>query len=70
MIDYDLGDSAPNGLDIIEKLDISSKATLVTNRYDDTEIQKRCVSLGVKIIMILNHAIFFTLKEEIRLKWF
>ena len=50
LIDYDLGDSITNGIDFIEKFKLHNNATLVTNRYDDSEIQNRCISLGVKII--------------------
>lgn len=50
LIDYELNCGDINGLKIIEKFNLSNKATLVTNRYDDVEIQKKCVSLGVKII--------------------
>lgn len=49
-IDYDLGRHDVHGIFIIEKLKIHKSATLVTNRYDDHDIQNSCVSLGIKII--------------------
>ena len=49
MIDYELN-GIQNGLDIIDMYNISKNATLVTNRYDDLEIQSRCLASGIKII--------------------
>ncbi len=50
LIDYDLGYHLSNGLDVIEKYNIIKNAILVTNRYDDKEIQARCITSGIKII--------------------
>jgi signal transduction histidine kinase len=50
LIDYDLGSNCLNGLDVILKYTIMNQSSLVTNRYDDAEIQKRCLAMGVKII--------------------
>lgn len=50
LIDYELLNQFKNGLDLIEELRIENNSVLVTSRYDDKEIQKRALSLGVKII--------------------
>lgn len=49
LIDYELGTDC-SGLDIIKKYGIQKSAFLVTNRYDDLDVQMRAVELGVRII--------------------
>lgn len=49
LIDYDLGDQL-TGLDMIKKYHLTNNAILVTHRYDDIELQQRCIALGVQII--------------------
>lgn len=49
-IDYELGSDLSNGLAIIEKHNLIKNSTLVTNRYDDSKVQNKCVELGIKII--------------------
>jgi signal transduction histidine kinase len=50
LIDYDLGKTGEDGLDIIRRHQLQNKAVLVTNRYDDVEVHQRCVQLGVRIV--------------------
>jgi len=47
-IDYHLKNY--NGIDDIIKMFNINSATLVTNQYDDETLQKRCDSLGIKIL--------------------
>lgn len=50
LIDYDLGDNHPNGIKIIEQLNIQLCAILITNRYDDVLLQKQCTLLDIKLL--------------------
>lgn len=50
LVDYQLGDSEPSGLEFIEQNNLDSKSILVTQDFESEEIQKRCESLGVRII--------------------
>lgn len=50
LIDYELLDQNKTGLDIIEELDISKNAILVTSRYEEISIQKRANDMGLKIL--------------------
>jgi len=50
LIDYELINQSISGLDVIESLNISQHAILVTSRYDDELIQKRCEHLKMKIL--------------------
>ncbi len=58
-VDFELFGNIKNGLDIIEELDIMYRAFLVTNRYEDTDIRKKCNSLGVKLLPkgYVNHVL-------------
>ena len=48
LIDYEFINQKINGLDLIENLNL--KATLVTSRYDDVNIQEKCHKLNIKLI--------------------
>lgn len=50
LIDFELIGSHKTGLDIIQELGISSKATLVTSRYDEENLQRECGQIAVTII--------------------
>ena len=50
LIDYELIGETKNGLDVIEKLKITNNTYLVTSRYDDDNVIRRCEQLNVKII--------------------
>ena len=50
MLDYELLNSKETGLDLIEQLDLKKQATLVTSRYEESEIRERIRILGIKII--------------------
>lgn len=50
LVDYELLGFDSNGLDLVAELDICEKTVLVTSRFDDSEIRKRCDSLGVPLI--------------------
>ncbi|MFZ4402733.1 MAG: sensor histidine kinase [Pseudobdellovibrionaceae bacterium] len=49
LLDYELLGQKYNGLDISEELQLKN-AILVTSRYDDSEIRKRCQILGIQLI--------------------
>lgn len=50
LVDYELLGSQATGLDAIEELEIAETSTLVTSRYEDPLIRKRCLQLGCKIL--------------------
>jgi hypothetical protein len=50
LFDYELLGQKMNGLDIIESLNLSSNANLVTSRFEEKAVFKRCEKLGVKLI--------------------
>lgn len=50
LCDYELIGQDKTGLDVIEKMNLSNSATLVTSRYDDKEIRRRCAELNIKIL--------------------
>jgi len=50
LVDYELLNQSQNGLDIIEELGIQSNAILVTSRYEEIQIRRRCWQLGLKLI--------------------
>jgi hypothetical protein len=49
VFDYDMGEGSTTGLDIIQNYDLSSKAILLTNFYDDLTIQTEACNARVKI---------------------
>lgn len=50
LVDYELVGQKDNGLDWIEALCIADRSILVTSRYDENLVMKRCSELGVKLI--------------------
>jgi anti-sigma regulatory factor (Ser/Thr protein kinase) len=50
LIDYEFLNQNINGLDLIEKLQISDRCVLVTSRSDDPAIQKRCLAVDQKML--------------------
>ncbi len=50
LVDYELAGQIQTGLDLIESLSLTTSAVLVTSRFDEKEIQERCLRLGIKII--------------------
>lgn len=50
LCDYEFTDQSMTGLDVIEQLKISNSSFLVTSRYEDLEIRKRCADMQLKII--------------------
>lgn len=50
LIDYEFLNQEITGLDLVEKLNIKSKAILVTSRYDEVEIRRRCTNIGLRLI--------------------
>lgn len=50
LVDYELLGSDETGLDLIEALNLSERAILVTSRYEESKVRERVKKLGVKII--------------------
>ena len=50
LVDYEFLNQGVNGLQVIDKLGIAQQAILVTSRYDEVDIQKKCKGMGVKLI--------------------
>ncbi|MBI3535050.1 MAG: ATP-binding protein [Deltaproteobacteria bacterium] len=50
LMDYELLGFSENGLDLIEKLSLQNKSCLVTSRFEEESVLKRCQTLGVKLI--------------------
>jgi len=51
LCDYELIGQEMTGLDVIEKLDVTSRSvTLVTSRYEDPAIRRRCERLAIQIL--------------------
>jgi hypothetical protein len=50
LVDYELINSKETGLDLIEQLDLTKQAILVTSRHEEQEIRERIKTLGIKII--------------------
>lgn len=49
LMDYELIGQRLTGLDLIEENKLSHRAILVTSRYEEPQIRKRCEKLGVKL---------------------
>lgn len=49
LFDYELLGSSYTGLDIIQTLNLTNKAALITGQYHDKELQMQCQKLGVKL---------------------
>ncbi len=50
LIDYDLKDCDTNGIDYIKKYKLQQKAILVTNHYDNLEIQQACERESIPLL--------------------
>lgn len=50
LCDYELLGESQSGLDLIEHLNIADQAILVTSRYEEEPVQKRCADIGVRLI--------------------
>lgn len=50
LVDYEFLGQSENGLNLIERLEINSNSILVTSRYDEVNVQKKAIALGVKIL--------------------
>src|SRR3990167_4211499 len=50
LCDYELVGDKKTGLDIIEELQLEKNSILVTSRYGQAEIQKRCENLSISIL--------------------
>lgn len=50
LLDYELIGHSQTGLDLIESLNIISKSILVTSRFEEDGLFKRCEKLGVRLI--------------------
>ncbi len=50
LIDFELAAGERTGLDIIEELKLGPRSVLVTSRFDEIEIIRRCVRTGVRQI--------------------
>ncbi len=48
--DYTFSSQTQNGLDLIEMTGIKETAVLVTNRWDDEDIRRRCEKIGQKLL--------------------
>ncbi|MBL6991008.1 MAG: hypothetical protein ISR65_14580 [Bacteriovoracaceae bacterium] len=50
LVDYEYICDKSNGLDLIEQLDINGSSYLVTSRFEEKHVQKRCNNLNVGLI--------------------
>ncbi len=50
LCDYELIGQNKTGLDVIEQMNLGGSAILVTSRYDDREVRRRCAELDIKIL--------------------
>lgn len=50
LIDYELIGQRFTGLDLIEENKLGDRAILVTSRYEEPQIRKRCEKLGIRLI--------------------
>lgn len=50
LLDYELLGSTCTGLDLIEEFRLNENSILVTSRYEESAIRKRCEALGVKLL--------------------
>ncbi|MEW6057481.1 MAG: HAMP domain-containing sensor histidine kinase [Bdellovibrionota bacterium] len=58
LVDLEFSFDDVTGLDLIKKYNLSDRAVLVTNRYDDDQVQQECVTLGIRMIpKALVHAV-------------
>lgn len=69
LFDFELLNQPQTGLDIIEDLAIGPFSILVTSRYEEVLIQKRCEALGVKLIPKTMASVVPLSLEKPRLKF-
>lgn len=50
LVDHDFGPHAKSGINLIEEYSLAQRAILVTSKFEDEQIQDRCLSLGLKVI--------------------
>jgi hypothetical protein len=50
LVDFELIGSARTGLDLIEELKIEKRAILVTSRFEEKDIKRRCAARGIRMI--------------------
>ena len=50
LVDFELSADGENGIQIIERLQLQSKAVLVTSRFEEEAIRAECRRIGIKII--------------------
>lgn len=62
-IDFEFLGRTENGLDLIKDLALSGGLALVTSRYEELEIQHRCLSAGIKLVPKMMAA-FVPIKVE------
>ncbi|MGB0452629.1 MAG: sensor histidine kinase [Bacteriovoracaceae bacterium] len=48
--DFELNGFNESGLDLIQKFQVAKKSVLVTSHFEDEEIQKKCIEMGLKMI--------------------
>ena len=85
LVDYELLADNKNGIDVIEALNLSKKAVLVTSCFEDITVRNRCKKLGIKIIpksyvpyipvviipnqLVNNKLVFIDDDEMMRVTW-
>lgn len=50
LVDYELLGQSTNGLEVIEQLGLQADVVLVTSRYDEPEIKRKCELLKIKLL--------------------
>ena len=50
LCDYEFIGHQMNGIDIIQKFNITSQSILITSRYEDANIKNRCESINLGLI--------------------
>ena len=50
LFDYELIGSKKNGINLIKKYKLANQSVLVTNKYDHSEIQDKCIELQIKVV--------------------
>lgn len=50
LIDYELAGEDLSGLDLIQELGLLEQSILVTSRHEEIEIQKRCETMGIRML--------------------
>ncbi|HLG19733.1 MAG TPA: HAMP domain-containing sensor histidine kinase [Bdellovibrionota bacterium] len=50
LVDHELLGEQDTGLDLIAEFDISERSILVTNKYEDTQIIRRCLDMNLRLL--------------------